>query len=110
MLRKAVIEAKIALSAKEATTLVSRGRCPMGKQYRREITREQFEGLIAPVIARTAGPVKQALKDAGLTPEADRRSGDGGWIDADSGGARAGVGALRSGDARTDAAYGAESG
>ena len=65
--RKAVIEAKIALSDREAVTLSVE--LPDGKQYRREITREQFEGLIAPVIARTAGPVKQALKDAGLTPE-----------------------------------------
>jgi molecular chaperone DnaK/molecular chaperone HscA len=39
---------------------------PSGKRYLREITREQFEGLIAGVIARTAGPCKQALKDAGL--------------------------------------------
>ena len=35
----------------------------------REITREQFEGLIAGVIERTAGPVRQALRDAQLTPE-----------------------------------------
>jgi molecular chaperone DnaK/molecular chaperone HscA len=40
-----------------------------GKQYLREISREQFEQLIAPVIERTAGPVKQALKDSGITPE-----------------------------------------
>ncbi len=37
--------------------------------YAREITREQFEQLIAGVIERTAGPVRQALKDAQLTPE-----------------------------------------
>ncbi len=36
--------------------------------YAREITRAQYEQLIAPVIARTAAPVKQALKDANLTP------------------------------------------
>ena len=35
----------------------------------REITREQFETLIDPVINRTIGPCKQALKDAGLKPE-----------------------------------------
>jgi molecular chaperone DnaK len=40
---------------------------PEGKQYLREITRAQYEQLIAPVIARTAAPVKQALRDAGLT-------------------------------------------
>jgi molecular chaperone DnaK/molecular chaperone HscA len=38
-------------------------------QYRREIAREQFEQLIAPVIERTAGPVRQAMKDSGLAPE-----------------------------------------
>ncbi len=42
---------------------------PSGEQYLREITREQFEGLIAAVIERTAGPVRQALKDSQLTPE-----------------------------------------
>ena len=41
-----------------------------GKRYQREITREQFETLIAPVIARTAAPAKQAIKDAGIAPEA----------------------------------------
>jgi molecular chaperone DnaK/molecular chaperone HscA len=62
-----VIEAKIALSEKDSARLqVS---LPDGKLYAREISREQFEGLIAPVVTRTAGPVKQALKDAGLTPE-----------------------------------------
>jgi molecular chaperone DnaK/molecular chaperone HscA len=65
--RKAVIEAKIALSDRESTRLT----VPLagGKVYAREITREQFEGLIAPVVARTVGPVRQALKDAGLAPE-----------------------------------------
>jgi molecular chaperone DnaK/molecular chaperone HscA len=65
--RKAVIEAKIELSEKESARL--QVALPDGKLYAREISREQFEGLIAPVAARTAGPVKQALKDAGLTPE-----------------------------------------
>jgi len=65
--RKAVIEAKIAMSEKESARLSVT--LPDGKIYAREITREQFEQLIAPVVARTAAPVKQALKDAGLTPE-----------------------------------------
>jgi molecular chaperone DnaK/molecular chaperone HscA len=63
-IRKAVIEAKIALSDNEAAKLDVT--LPSGKRYSREISREQFEGLIAGVIARTAGPCKQALKDAGL--------------------------------------------
>jgi molecular chaperone DnaK/molecular chaperone HscA len=65
-LRKAVIEAKIALSAADSTRIVLD--LDGGKQYLREITRTQYEQLIAPVIARTAAPVKQALKDANLTP------------------------------------------
>jgi molecular chaperone DnaK (HSP70) len=40
---------------------------PGGKRYQREITRAQCEQLIQPVIDRTIGPVKQAMKDAGLT-------------------------------------------
>jgi molecular chaperone DnaK/molecular chaperone HscA len=66
-LRKAVIEAKIELSSKQSARIQLE--IPGGKHYRREITREQFEQLIAPVIERTAGPVRQALKDSGLTPE-----------------------------------------
>ncbi len=65
-IRQAVIEAKIALSAKEKTTLEVA--LPGSKHYQREITRAQFEQLIRPVIDRTVGPVRQAMKDAGLTP------------------------------------------
>jgi molecular chaperone DnaK len=66
-IRKAVIEAKIALSAQDATKLDIE--LPGGKRYQREITREQFEGLIQPILDRTVAPVKQALKDAKLKPE-----------------------------------------
>jgi len=66
-LRAAVIEAKIALSSGESTRIVLA--LPSGKQYLREITRSQFEQLIAPVIQRTTPAVKQAMEDAGLTPE-----------------------------------------
>jgi Fe-S protein assembly chaperone HscA len=65
-IRKAVIEAKITLSAADTAKLDVV--LPSGKRYTREITRTQFEQLIAGVIARTAAPVRQALKDAGLTP------------------------------------------
>ena len=65
-IRKAVIDAKIALSANDKTTLDVE--LPAGKRYQREITREQFEQLIQPVIDRTVGPVRQAMKDAKLTP------------------------------------------
>src|SRR5437667_174581 len=63
----AVIEAKIALSSQPVAKLQVELRD--GKRYLREITREQFEQLIQPIIDRTAGPCKQALKDAGLKPE-----------------------------------------
>ncbi len=66
-IRKAVIEAKIALSSQPATTLEVE--LPGGKPYLREITREQFEQLIQPIVDRTVSPCKQALKDAGLKPE-----------------------------------------
>ena len=66
-IRKAVIEAKIALSSQEHTALEVE--LPGGGKYERQITRAQFEELIAPVIARTVGPVKQALADAKLGPE-----------------------------------------
>jgi molecular chaperone DnaK/molecular chaperone HscA len=65
--RKAVIEAKIRLSEEQSAKIDVI--LPSGKQYLREITREQFEGLIAPVIARTSGPCRQAMKDAGIAPE-----------------------------------------
>lgn len=65
--RKAVIDVKIALSS--ADTARFDLSLPEGKRYQREITREQFEQLIAPVIARTAAPAKQAIKDAGIAPE-----------------------------------------
>ncbi|MGD0929171.1 MAG: Fe-S protein assembly chaperone HscA [Candidatus Korobacteraceae bacterium] len=65
-IRQAVIEAKIVLSSNEKATLEVA--LPGGKHYQREITRAQFEQLIQPVIDRTVGPVRQAMKDAGLAP------------------------------------------
>jgi molecular chaperone DnaK/molecular chaperone HscA len=66
-IRKAVIDAKIKLSTEETARL--NVALPNGKAYTREITRAQFDQLTAQVIARTAAPCKQALKDAGLTPD-----------------------------------------
>src|SRR5581483_5510216 len=66
-IRKAVIEAKIALSSEPSTRLDID--LPGGKGYRREITRQQFEQLIQPILDRTVGPARQALKDANLKPE-----------------------------------------
>src|SRR5436853_1253344 len=53
-IRQAVIEAKIALSGWDSTTLDIE--LPGGTRYRREITRDQYEQLIQPVIDRTVGP------------------------------------------------------
>jgi len=65
-IRKAVIDAKIALSSQASVKLDIE--LPGGKHYQREIAREQFEQLIQPIIDRTVGPCKQALKDANLKP------------------------------------------
>ena len=66
-IRKAVIETKVALSQHPAALI--HVELPGGKQYERQITREQFEQLIQPIIDRTVGPCKQALKDAKLRPQ-----------------------------------------
>jgi len=64
-LRNAVIEAKIALSSQEAVELEVE--LPDGRLYQRRITREMFEEMVQPIVDRTLGPCRQALKDAGLT-------------------------------------------
>jgi molecular chaperone DnaK len=66
-IRKAVIEAKIALSSQPVARLEVD--LPGGKKYQREISLEIFEQMIQPIIDRTVSPCKHALKDAGLKPE-----------------------------------------
>ncbi|MGA9930544.1 MAG: Fe-S protein assembly chaperone HscA [Terriglobales bacterium] len=66
-IRQSVIEAKIALSSQPSAKLDVD--LPGGKKYQREISLEAFEQMIQPIIDRTIGPCKQALKDAGLKPE-----------------------------------------
>ena len=67
VIRKAVIAIKHELSesdrAQVAIDLADRG-----VAYRREVTRGEFEQLIADLIERTLGPCKQALKDADVDP------------------------------------------
>jgi len=65
--RKAAIEAKIRLSIEPIAHLDIE--LPNGDRYQREIPRDVFEILIEPILARTAGPCKQAIADAGVTPE-----------------------------------------
>jgi Fe-S protein assembly chaperone HscA len=66
-IRKAVIEAKIALSTEDFALL--NVVLPKGGTYQRRVERTQFEELIQPILDRTAAPCKQALKDAGVAPE-----------------------------------------
>jgi molecular chaperone DnaK len=66
-IRKAVIEAKIALSSQSVAQIDVK--LPKGGHYRRELSREQFEQLIQPVVARTMTPCRDALRDAHLTPD-----------------------------------------
>src|SRR5262249_9960703 len=56
-IRQAVIQAKWDLSDRDETTLNGR-----------RFPRAEFETLIAPIVERTLGPVRQALADAGLEP------------------------------------------
>jgi Fe-S protein assembly chaperone HscA len=64
-LRLAAEAAKIRLSSAERTTLT----LPFaGFTYHREITREEVERLIEPLVGKTLGPVRLALADAGLRP------------------------------------------
>jgi Fe-S protein assembly chaperone HscA len=64
-IRQAVIQATWDLSERDQTEIrVDSG----GLQYERPITRPEFEELIAPIVERTLGPVRQALADAELQP------------------------------------------
>ncbi len=65
--RNAAIEAKIKLSSELMAQFDIE--LPNGDRYQREIPRGVFEILIEPVLKRTVGPCKQALADAGITPE-----------------------------------------
>ena len=66
LLRRAVIDAKEKLSFAPAATI---DLAHSGKTYQREITRELFDSLVAPVIDRTLGPCRNCIKDAGVTVE-----------------------------------------
>ena len=62
-LRLGAEAAKCRLSSEQRTVLT----IPFERfTYRREITRAELEGLIAPLVESTLGPCRMALKDAGL--------------------------------------------
>ena len=64
-IRKAVIRAKHELSVADRSLI----EIEHGGGYQRELTRDDFDFLIADLVERTLGPCKKALKDAGLDPE-----------------------------------------
>jgi Fe-S protein assembly chaperone HscA len=66
-IRKAVIQAKWDLSDHPETVIrIARDGQNL---YTRRMTRDEFDALIAPIVERTLGPCRQALADAGLTPD-----------------------------------------
>jgi Fe-S protein assembly chaperone HscA len=66
-IRAAMIDAKIHLSSHISATIELS--LAGGQRYQRELTRDQFQQLIQPIIDRTIGPCQQAMKDAGLKAE-----------------------------------------
>ena len=62
-IRKAVNKAKEALSSTETADIVVEN-----LQYRRSMSRVEFNKLMEPIIERTLRPCRQALQDAGLKP------------------------------------------
>jgi Fe-S protein assembly chaperone HscA len=64
-IRKAVNKAKEDLSSSQETEIVIDS-----LKVRRKITRAEFNALISPIVERTLAPCRQALKDAGLKPDA----------------------------------------
>jgi molecular chaperone DnaK len=66
LLRRAVIDAKEQLSFLPAAVI---DLAYDGKKYQREISRDLFDTLIAPVIDRTLGPCRNCIKDAGVSVE-----------------------------------------
>ena len=68
---EAVEKAKCELSTIDKTTLALPFICADAKgpkHFSSTLTREQFNGMIAPILDRLAPPCQQALKDAGLQP------------------------------------------
>src|SRR3954463_7070985 len=67
--RKAAIQAKLEVSEQDETEIRIGPSPALPAGYRRQMTRVEFEHLIAPLVDRTMGPVRQALSDAGLLPK-----------------------------------------
>ncbi len=67
--RKAAIQAKLELSEQDETEIRIGPSPALPAGYRRQMTRVEFEHLIAPFVDKTMAPVRQALSDAGLLPK-----------------------------------------
>ncbi len=67
-LRKSLIAIKHQLSEKDSAVL--NFPLPNGEVFTHEFTRAEFEKMIRPIVDRTMAPVKQALADAHLAPQA----------------------------------------
>ncbi len=65
-LRRAVIRAKEELSFQPSAIIDLEYK---GKRYQRELTRENYERLIQPIVNRTLGPCRSCIADAGVTVE-----------------------------------------
>src|ERR1700691_2948075 len=66
LLRRAVISAKEQLSFVPSAVIDLEYQ---GRRYQREITRELFDRLIAPIVDRTLGPCRACIVDAGVKVE-----------------------------------------
>jgi len=64
-IRKAVNKAKEDLSSSQEAEIVVDS-----LKFRRKMTRTEFNALITPIVERTLKPCRQAMKDAGLKPDA----------------------------------------
>ncbi len=69
VLRASCEAAKIALTEAESAEVVV-DEPSLGVRFRRAVTREELERLIAPIVERTIGPCRRALADAELEPSA----------------------------------------
>ena len=68
LIRKAAIQAKHQLSRHDSAIIeIKPG--DQEEEYRREITRNEFNNLIADIVERTLAPCKQALRDSNLASE-----------------------------------------
>ena len=68
-IRKAVIQAKWDLSERDSAEIRVEPAPGLPQGFQQAITRAEFEAIIQPLVDRTLGPCRQALADAGLTPD-----------------------------------------